>query len=110
MTVGDLVLEITKRVTVPLCRGRVIVLEWFLQPVPVVGATVGALRSVRHDDVGVTVAVVTMRPMCMLDHLDQPVDMRIRAKVMSVNVLVIVPVRHRAMLIGCRTLGQAASG
>jgi hypothetical protein len=46
----------------------------------------------------------------MLDHLDEPVDVRIRAKVMSVNVLVSVPVRHRAMLIGCRTLGQTAAG
>jgi hypothetical protein len=35
----------------------------------------------------------------MLDHLDEPMDMRVLAKVMTVNVLVIVPVRHRPMLI-----------
>jgi hypothetical protein len=110
VTVGDLVFEITERVTVPFCLRRVIMLERFLQAVPVVGAAAAALGPVGHDDVGVTVAVVTVRPMRVLDHLDEPVDVRIRAKVMSVNVLVIVPVRHRAMLIGRRTLGQAASG
>jgi hypothetical protein len=46
----------------------------------------------------------------VLDHLDQPVDVRIRAKVMTVNVLVIVPVRHRPMLIRRSALSQTAAG
>jgi hypothetical protein len=46
----------------------------------------------------------------VLDHLDEPVDMRIRTKIMAVNVLVIVPVRHRPMLQGAARSGQAAAG
>ena len=81
-------------------------LERFLQPVPVIRTSIGALGAVRHDDVGVTVTVVTVRSMRVLDHLDEPVDMRIRAEVMTVNVFVVVAVRHRPMLIGRRTLTQ----
>jgi hypothetical protein len=110
VTVGDLVLEIAEWVTVPLRLRRVIVLEGFLQPMPVIGAAIGALGPVGHDDVGVTVTVVTVRAMRVLDHLDQPVDVRIRAKVMTVNVLVIVPVRHRPMLIRRSALSQTAAG
>src|SRR5260370_689372 len=91
-------LEIPQAVSVPWSLRRVVVLEGFLQPMPVVGATVGALGPVGHDDVRVTVGLVTAPAVRMLDHLDQPVDMRIRAKIMPVDVLVIVPVRHRAML------------
>ena len=79
-------------------------LEWFSQLVPVVGAAIGARGAVRHDDVRVAVPVVAVRPMRVLDHLDEPVDMRIRAEVMTVNVFVIVAVRHRPMLNGRRTL------
>jgi hypothetical protein len=46
----------------------------------------------------------------VLDHLDEPVDMGILAKVMTVKVLVIVTVRHSAMLIRRRQLGQPAAG
>jgi hypothetical protein len=46
----------------------------------------------------------------MLDHLDEPVHMRIRTKIMAVNVFVIVPVRHRPMLQVDGRSGQAASG
>ena len=102
--------EITEPVTVPWNFRRVLVLEGLLQPMPVVGATIGALGPVGHDDVGVTVRLLTGRPVRMLDHLDEPVDMRIRAKVMTVNVLVIVPVRHRPMLIRRSALSQTAAG
>ena len=100
MAVGDLVLEIAQAVTVPSRLRRMLMLEGFLQSMPVVGGgrADGALRPVGHDDVGMTVRVFTGRPVGMLDHLDQPVDMRIRSKIMAVNVLVIVPVRHRPML------------
>lgn len=70
----------------------------FFQPMPVAGAAVGAFRPVGHDDVGVTVRIVIRPAVRVLDHFDQPVDMRIRAKIMPVDVLVIVPVRHRPML------------
>ena len=108
MAVGDLVFEITKRVTVSLRLRWVVVLERFSQPVPVVGAAIGARGPVRHDDVGVAVAVVAVRPMRVLDHLDEPMDMRIRAEIMTVNVFVIVAVRHRPMLIGRLMLTQPA--
>ncbi len=42
---------------------------------PMVGGAVGTLRPVGHDDVGVTVRLLTGRPVGMLDHLDQPMDM-----------------------------------
>ncbi len=108
MAVGDLVLQITERVAMA-CRLRfVVVLERFLQPVSM-RATIGPLGPVRHDDMRVTVAVVTVRPMRMLDDLDEPMDMRIRAEVMTVNVLVVVPVRHRPMLIGRAALSDTAA-
>jgi hypothetical protein len=87
-----------------------LMLERFFQSMPVVGSgAVGALRPVGHDDVRVTMRLVTVRPVGMLDHLDKPVDMRIRAKVMAVNVLVIVPVRHRPMLQVDGRSGQTAA-
>ena len=98
VAVGDFVLEITQAVSVPRGLRRVVVLEGLSQPVPVVGAAVGALGPVGHDDVRVTVGLVTGPAVRMLDHLDQPVDMGIRTKIVPVNVLVIVPVRHRPML------------
>ncbi len=110
MAVGDFVLEITQRVTVPWRLRWVVVLERLLQPVPVVCPTICALGPVGHDDVRVTVTVVTVRPMRVLDHLDEPVDMRILAKVVTVNVLVVVPVRHRPMLIRRSALSQTAAG
>ena len=87
-----------------------VVLERFLQPVPVVSPAIGALGPVGHDDVGVTVRVFTVRPVRVLDHLDEPVRMRIRPEIMSVDVLVIVPVRHRPMLPAGRRRAQPAAG
>jgi hypothetical protein len=87
----------------------VVVLERFLQTVPV-GAAAGALGPVGHDDVGVTVTVVAMRPMRVLDHLDQPVRMRICAKVMTVNVLVGVAVRHSPDVSARVRSGQMPAG
>jgi hypothetical protein len=85
-------------------------LERFFQSMPVAGATVGPLRPVGHDDVRVTVRLLTGRPVRMLDHLDQAVEMRFLAKIMTMDVLVIVAVAHRPMLpVGVRS-GQAAAG
>lgn len=112
MAVRDLVLEIAQAVTVPSRLRRMLMLERFCQSMAVVGGgrAPGALRPIGHDDVGVTVRLFTGRPVGMLDHLDQPVDMRIRTKIMAVKVLVIVPVRHRPMLQVDGGSGQAASG
>ena len=84
-------------------------LEGFFQSMPVVGGDVGALGPVGHDDVGVTVRCVTMRPMRMLDHLEEPMDMRVLAKSMTVNVLVVVPVGHGPMLPIDGRSGQTAA-
>lgn len=110
MAVGDLMLEIAEPVAVPGRLRRVVVLKGFPQPMSMVCVTVGPLGPVGHDDVGVTVGVLTMCPMRVLDHLDEPVDMRIRTKIVAVNVLVIVPVRHRPMLQGGARSDQAAAG
>ena len=110
MAVGDLVLEIAEPVSVAWSLRWVVVFEGFLQPVSVVSATIGALGPVGHDDVRVTVRVFTVRPMRVLDHLDEPVGMRIRAEIMPVDVLVIVPVRHRPMLPAEGRSGQTAPG
>jgi len=85
-------------------------LEWFFQSMPVGRGAIGTLRPVGHDDVGMTVRVFTVRPVGMLDHLDEPVHMRIRTKIMAVNVFVIVPVRHRPMLIRRSALSATAAG
>ena len=98
MPVRDLMLEIAQAVPVALRLGRVLVLERNSKPMPVISTGVGALRRVGHDDVRVTVRRFTRRPMCVLDDLDQAVDMRILTEVMAMDVLVIVPVRHRPML------------
>jgi len=93
MAVRDLVLEIAQAVTVASRLGRMLMLEGFFESMPVAGGgAVGALRPVGHDDVGVTMRLLTGRPVGMLDHLDQPVDVRICTKIVAVNVLVIVPV------------------
>lgn len=107
MAVGGLVLEIAEPMTVPGRLRRVLMLEGFFQSMSMVCVTVGRLGAVGHDDVGMTVRRFTGRSVRMLDDLHQPVDMRIRAKIMAVNVLVIVLVRHRPML---RRSGQAATG
>jgi len=88
----------------------VLVLEGFFQSMPMVGGAVGALGPVGHDDVRVTMRVFTVRPVRVLDDLHQPVGMRIRAEIVMVDVLVIVPVRHGPMLQVDGRSGQAASG
>lgn len=108
VAVRDLVLEVAKPMSVPWSLRWVVVLEGFPQPVSVVSPAIDALGPVGHDDVGVTVRVFTVRPVRVLDHLDEPVRMRIRAEIMSVDVLVIVPVRHRPMLRECSA--QPAAG
>ena len=75
MAVRDLVLEIAEAVPVPSRFRRMLMLKGFFQSMPMVGGAVGTLRPVGHDDVGVTVRLLTGRPVGMLDHLDQPMDM-----------------------------------
>jgi hypothetical protein len=110
VAVGHLMLEIPKPMAVPGRLRRMLMLERFLQPMPVVCVTSGPLGLVSHDDVSVTVRVFAMCPVRVLDHFDKPVDMRIRTKIVAVKVLVIVPVRHRPMLQGDARCGQAAAG
>ena len=110
MAVCYLVLEIAQAVMVTSRLYRVLMLERFFQSMPVGCGAVGTLRPVGHDDVGVTVRLFTVCPVGMLDHLDEPVHMRIRTKIMAVNVFVIVSVRHRPMLQVDGRSGQAASG
>jgi len=88
VAVRDLVLEIAQAVTVPSRLRRMLMLEGFFESMPVVrgGRAVGALRPVGHDDVRVTVRIFTVRPMRVLDHLHEPVGMRIRAEIMPVDV------------------------
>jgi hypothetical protein len=88
----------------------VIVLEGFLQPVAMARVATGTLGPVGHDDVGMSVTVFAMGPVGMLDHLDEPMDMGIGAKVMTVKVLLVVPVRHGPMLALDPLSGQAAAG
>jgi hypothetical protein len=93
----DLVLEIAQAVPMTPRLGRMVVLEGFFEAMPVAGA-VGALRPVGHDDVGVTVRLLSRAAVRVLDHFDEPVDVRILAEVMAMDVFVVVPVRHRPML------------
>lgn len=109
VAVGGLVLEIPQTVPVAPRFGLMLVLKWFSQPVPVMGAVAGPLGVVGHDDVRVTVRLFTGAAVCMLDDLHQPVSMRIRPKIMPVDVFVIVPVRHRPILQVDGRSGQAAA-
>ena len=85
-------------------------LEGLREPMPMVASPVRTLGRVGHDDVGVTVRLLPGGTMRVLDNLHQPVDMRILAEVMAVEVLVVVPVRHRPMLPVDVRCGQAAAG
>ncbi len=97
MAVGDLVLEISEAMAVlPRLRG-VVVLEGLAQPVPVLRPC-GPLGPVGHDDVCVTMGLINGSTVSVLDDLHQAVGMRVLAEVMVVDVLLIVPVRHRPML------------
>jgi hypothetical protein len=103
VAVGDLVLEIAQAMAVLHRLRCVIVLEGLAQPMPVVGSRVSTLGPVGHDDVRVTVRLFTGSAVRVLDNLHQPVDMRILAEVMAMQVLLTVPVRHRPMLpVGVR--------
>lgn len=99
MAIRDLVLEIPKSMPVASRLGPVIVLKRFFQPVSVVAA-VSARGSVSHDDVRVSMRLFTGSTVRVLDDLHEAVSMGILAEVMAMEVLVIVPVRHRPMLRG----------
>jgi hypothetical protein len=103
-------LEIAEAVPVPSRFRRMLMLKGFFQSMAVIGGAVGALRPVGHDDMRVIMRVFTVCPVGMFDHLDEPVNVRIRTKIVAMNVLVIVPVRHRPMLQVEGRSGQAASG
>ncbi len=107
MAISDLVLKIAEAVAMPPRPRGVIVLKRLAQPMPVVRCAVGTLGPVGHDDVRVTVRLLTGGTVGVLDDLHEAVDMRILAEVMAVDVLVIVPVRHRPRLLRA---GQAAAG
>ena len=109
MAISDLVLKIAEAMAVPPRLRGVIVLERLSQAVPVLSAP-GALGPVGHDDVGVTMGLFTGSTVCVLDDLHQAVGMRVLAKLMAVDVLVIVPVRHRPMLPVDVRSGQTAAG
>ena len=109
MAVGDLVLKIAEAMAVLPRLRAVIVLERLSQAVPVLSAP-GALGPVGHDDVGVAMGLVTRSTVCVLDDFHQAVGMRVLAELMAVDVLVIVPVRHRPMLPAEVRCGQTAAG
>ena len=98
MAVGDLVLKIAQAMAVPPGLRGVIVLEGFAQPMSVVRPPISTLGLVGHDDVRMTMRLLPGGTVCVLDDLHQAVDVRILAEVVAVDVLLIVPVRHRPML------------
>ena len=77
-----------------------VVFERRLQPMPVLRFLSGALGRGGHDDVRVIVAVVAMSPVRMLDDLDEAVPVGRGVEGVTVKVLVIVAVRHGAILGG----------
>jgi hypothetical protein len=104
--VRHFVLKITQAMAMAPRLGRVVMLEGLLQLMPVFDSAGRALRAVGHDDVRVTVGLVTGPTVRVLDDLDQSVDVRILAEVMAMDVLVIVPMRHRPMLRGQTPAGE----
>jgi len=72
----------------------VLVLERLLEPMTMMAPVWGRLSRRGHDDVRVAVARRTVRPMHVLDDLEQPVHVGFRIMGMTVQVLVIVPMRH----------------
>src|ERR1700693_752969 len=75
-----------------------VVLERRLQPMTVLRLFAGALGRRSHDDVCVVVAIVAMSTVRMLDDLDEAVPVGRRIEAVTVEVLVIVAVRHAAIL------------
>ena len=108
VAVGHLVLEIAQSMPVASSFGRVLMFEGFFQPMPVLG-TCGALGPVGHDDVCVTVRLVTGSTVRVLDDLHEAVDMQVVAVIMAMDVLVFVPVRHSPMLPVDVRSGEAAA-
>jgi hypothetical protein len=94
VAIGCVVLEVAERMTMRRAGGWVFVLEGRLQPVTMAAFAADRFRARRHHDMGVAVAVAAMGAMAVLDHLEQPVDVRFRLMLVSVLVLVVVPVRH----------------
>ena len=109
MAVGDLVLKIAQAMAVPPGLRGVIVLEGFAQPMSVVRPPISTLGLVGHDDVRMTMRLLPGGTVCVLDDLHQAVDVRILAEVVAVDVLLIVPVRHRPMLPVAVRRGQRAA-
>jgi len=66
--------------------------------VAVVLIMTGTLGRRGHDDVRVVVTIVAMSAVRMLDHLDEAVPMGCRIQRVTVDVLIIVAVRHGAIL------------
>ena len=110
MPVGHLVLEIAQAMPVPPRLRGVIVLEGFAQPMSVVRPPISTLGLVGHDDVRMTMRLLPGGTVCVLDDLHQAVDVRILAEVVAVDVLLIVPVRHRPMLPVAVRRGQTVAG
>src|SRR5256885_260428 len=79
------------------------------KPMSVVRPPNSTLRLVGHDDVRVTMRLLPGGTVCVLDDLHQAVDVRILAEVVAVDVLLIVPVRHRPMLPVAVRRGQRAA-
>src|SRR2546421_1057806 len=77
-----------------------VVLERRLQPVTVLRCLPGALSRRRHDDVRVVVAVIAMGTVRVLDHFDEAVPVGRGIEGVTMKVLVIVAVRHAAVLGG----------
>lgn len=100
MAIAFFVLDLPQLVTMPRIVVGMVVLEGRLEPMTVLRLFVGALGRRRHDDVCVAVAIVAMRAVRMLDHLDEAVPMGCRIEGVTVEVLVIVAVRHAAILGG----------
>lgn len=94
------VLDLPKLVTVPRILRGMVVLEGCLQPMPVRRCLTGALGGCGHDDVRMAVAIVAVSPVGMLDHLDEAVPVGRRVEGVTVEVLVIVAVRHPPILGG----------
>src|SRR5467141_2886927 len=88
-----------------------VVLERRLQPVTVLRCLTGALSRRRHDDVRVVVAVIAMGAVRVLDHFDEAVPVGRGIEGVTMKVLVIVAVRHAAILgVGAAlTVGDAPS-
>jgi len=89
-----MVLEFAEPMPMGWSLGGVLVFERLLEPMTMMAPVWGRLRRRGHDDVGVTVERRAVRPMHVLDDLEQPVDVGFRIMGMTVQVLVIVPMRH----------------